>query len=515
MKARNVFNLIIVFCLSVAALMVLITSFFTTIYYDMHSDVDWPKYGKENILLLLILLAAVFVVYIFFYKNSFFEKKPKAFLILSLAFLVFYCLFLILVITPQPVNDSKTLDDIIHAFMDGDYSALTDKGGYLFVYPFQLGYVAFGQIMTRIFGAGNYFAWDIAQLISIFITVYLLYKITWELFGNKVICSIMAFMSMGMLFFYNYVTYVYGDILSMAPQTIALYCTLLYLKREKKRYMIGTAIAISLAVMIKTNCQITLIAISMLVLFSIMKKDAQKDVLRKRAIERILIVGLLIICVKGQGVLVSNYYKSVTGLSEIPKGFPMLSYVAMGLQESELEDGWYNGYHYTIYGAFNDYDYDDACNRAIENIKESVSSFVNRPLHGGKFFVRKFTTQWADSVCISTHNLDLVNRHVDRTGLRAQLCEYLVFGEGSQILIWVMNVFMTFCYLGVFVYLIYTLRNKKVSQEEMLFLILIFGGMVFHEFWEGTSRYTMRYYVYFIPYAAFGIKQLLGRICRE
>jgi hypothetical protein len=56
----------------------------------------------------------------------------------------------------------------------------------------------------------------------------------------------------------------------------------------------------------------------------------------------------------------------------------------------------------------------------------------------------------------------------------------------------------------------------------MLILILIFGGILFHEFWEGSSRYAMRYYIYWLPYAAFGMKKvlekadtMLGRIVRS
>ena len=75
-----------------------------------------------------------------------------------------------------------------------------------------------------------------------------------------------------------------------------------------------------------------------------------------------------------------------------------------------------------------------------------------------------------------------------------------------------MNVYMTVCYLGVVIYLVGVLRKKHVSDSEMLLLILIFGGMVFHEFWEGSSRYAMRYYVYWIPFAAYGIKRLLDFI---
>ena len=88
----------------------------------------------------------------------------------------------------------------------------------------------------------------------------------------------------------------------------------------------------------------------------------------------------------------------------------------------------------------------------------------------------------------------------------------LVYGRGSEVLKWIMNVFMTLCYLGVLIYLINVLRKKSVTDSEMLMLILIFGGIVFHEFWEGSSRYAMRYYIYYLPFAACGLKVLSERI---
>jgi len=221
-KIKEVFNLIIAFCLLMAAVLVLGTSAVTTIYYDYGCDNDWPHYGRENILLLLLLCVGVVFVFMVLKKRSVFKQKRGP-LIFALGFCVAYCLVLIFAIRPLPVNDSKTLDDIINSFMVGDYSSLTGKEGYLYIWPFQLGYVAFGQVMCTIFGIGNYIAWDLVQLISILITVYLLYQVTWELFGDREVCGIMAVLSAGMLFFYNYVTYIYGDILSMAPQTIALF----------------------------------------------------------------------------------------------------------------------------------------------------------------------------------------------------------------------------------------------------------------------------------------------------
>ena len=486
-----------------AAVLVLGTSIVTTIYYDYGCDNDWPHYGRENIILLLLLCVGVVFVFVVLKKKGVLNSS-KSLLIFGLVFCTAYCLMLIFSIRPLPVNDSKTLDDIINAFMSGDYNSLTSTGEYLYTWPFQLGYVAFGQIMCAVFGIGNYIAWDLVQLLSILITVYLLYQMTWEIFGDREVCSIMAVLSVGMLFFYNYVTYIYGDILSMAPQTIALFLEILYMKRKKIGYGIGAGVAIAIAIMLKTNCEIALIALVLMLVMKLFSSDVKKTSLVKTALIVIVMLGLTF----GIKNAVNSYYCSVTGLDSIPSGSPAVSHIAMGMQESNLEDGWYNGYNYHVF-AENGYDTDATKAAAIENIKETLTDFAHRPLHAGRFFLRKFLTQWADSVCISTHNLDLVNRHHDNP---TWLAGFMVSGFGSTIMQWVMNVYMTICYLGVVIYLINGLKNKSVSDSEMLILILIFGGIVFHEFWEGSSRYAMRYYVYWIPFAAFGMKKLLDYI---
>ena len=220
----------------------------------------------------------------------------------------------------------------------------------------------------------------------------------------------------------------------------------------------------------------------------------------------------MLVLVFGIGAAVNNHYKKVTGLSEIPKGSPSVSHIAMGLQERDNdggEDGWYNRYNYEVFHE-NDYDTERTKAAAIENIKERLEEFKRRPLHCGKFFVRKFLTQWADQECISTRNLELVIRQHgdDKTALGSSI----VYGIGSTVIHWVMNVFMTLCYLCVAIYLIRVLRKRQVSDAEMLMLLLMFGGMVFHEFWEGSSRYAMRYYIYQLPFAACGLKVLLGTV---
>ena len=510
------FNFIIAFCLFLAAAVVLLVSTCTTIYYNMHDENDWPHYGSENIPLLLIFVAAVFVILALLYKKRVFEKAGLL-TVISLIFILGYCLMLILSISPRAVNDSDLIDEVINQFAIRDYSSLTEPGGYLFTWPFQLGYVGFGQIMHRLFGPSNYFAWDMVQLLSIIVTVFLLNRITWELFEDKVICGIMSVIACGALFFYNYVTYIYGDILSMAPQTLALYMMILYLKREKLRYGIVSAVSIAVAVLIKTNCEIALIALLMTLVLSIITgivkaaPDKKAEIRGKKLFSGLIVGALLVVMTFAFKGAVNSYYADLTGLDAIPKGSPSWSHIAMGLQdEGGLEPGWYNGYNYHVFSA-NGYDSEATARASKENIRQTLTDFAHRPLHAGKFFFRKFTTQWADSVCISTHNLDLVSRHVDKQSL---LRDYLVFGsdKGCPLLIWIMNVFMPVCYIGVAVYLLGILKGHSVSHQEMLILILIFGGIVFHEFWEGSSRYAMRYYIYWLPYAACGIKMLLEKV---
>ena len=508
-KAINVFNRIIAFCLLVAAVIVLVVSSLTTIYYDMHMDVDWPQYGKENIPLLAVLVVAVLTVFLILLKFGAFKEYHRLWGI-CLGAVTVYCLVLIFSIKPLPVNDAMLMEEVARAFENGDYSSLTNAGGYFYTWPFQLGYFGYTRILSGIFGPANYLPWFLMQLLCIIATVYLIYKITWELFGDKEVCGIVALLSIGALFFYNYVTFLYGDIVSMAPQTLALYMMILFIRRQKVCYGIMSAVSIAVAIILKSNCEIALIAILMVLIGSAfttgdnVKRRTIYNNTGKKLIWNLVLAAVFILAVTAGKKAVDSYYCNLTGLEKIPEGSPALSHIAMGLQESDLEDGWYNGYNYRVFGE-NGFDTELTAKAAKADIMERLKEFGQNPKHCIKFFLRKFATQWADSVCISTHNLDLVSRHVEN---QPWLCDYLVFGQGSQILIWVMNIFMPVCYIGVAVYLFGILFKRHATADEMLILILIFGGIVFHEFWEGSSRYAMRYYIYYLPYGAYGIKKM-------
>ena len=49
-----------------------------------------------------------------------------------------------------------------------------------------------------------------------------------------------------------------------------------------------------------------------------------------------------------------------------------------------------------------------------------------------------------------------------------------------------------------------------VSEPEILLVLFLVGGMLFHQIWEASGRYTMRYYLTMLPLAAWGICRLIG-----
>ena len=54
MVLKKFFNSLVLILLTIASAVVFLVSFFTTIYYDAHVDVDFPHYKKETILHLVI-----------------------------------------------------------------------------------------------------------------------------------------------------------------------------------------------------------------------------------------------------------------------------------------------------------------------------------------------------------------------------------------------------------------------------------------------------------------------------
>ena len=509
-------------------------------------------------------------------------------------------LFLVLVIRGNATNDALQLDEIMQAFSRGDYSSL-QEGGYLFVYPFQVTYVLIGQVLQALCGPSNYLVYQLLNVVSILCNLYFLYQITWELFHDRRVCAVMQLLSMGCWFYYVFATFIYADLWSFAVQSAAFLLEIRYLNRRRLRDIIGAGICIAAATLLKTNCYVALIAMILILLMdavnaavsvaagtaAVENAGASGNTAGTAAAEnagasgntagtaasgnaggsgntagtgasgnagalilRAVLLGVMfVVLTKGAQSAVNFGTARAAGIEKMPEGVPSAAYFAMGMEETEGKYGWYNGRNV---GLFRDagYDREQTVLDARETMKASIGEFQNSKRYLIRFYAGKFLSQWGDPTCVSMREMEETRRH---TGELPKLVDSLIFGTGSRILQWGMNVTHSLIYLGLTVYLLSVteaaLRRKQklrmpaqngqqaqnsqqaqndqqtqngqqaqkqaqhlrtVSEPEILLVLFLVGGMLFHQIWEASGRYTMRYYLTMLPLAAWGICRLIG-----
>lgn len=447
-------------------------------------------------------------------------------------------LFLVLVIRGNATNDALQLDEIMQAFSRGDYSSL-QEGGYLFVYPFQVTYVLIGQVIQALCGPSNYLVYQLLNVVSILCNLYFLYQITWELFHDRRVCAVMQLLSMGCWFYYVFATFIYADLWSFAVQSAAFLLEIRYLNRRRLRDIIGAGICIAAATLLKTNCYVALIAMILILLMDAVKAavsaaagtgasgnvaasgtacsgKAAGNSAGALILRAVLIGAMFVVLTKGAQSAVNLGTARAAGIEKMPEGVPSAAYFAMGMEETEGKYGWYNGRNV---GLFRDagYDREQTILDAKETMKASIGEFQNSKRYLIRFYAGKFLSQWGDPTCVSMREMEETRRH---TGELPKLVDSLIFGTGSRILQWGMNVTHSLIYLGLTIYLLSVigaaLRKKQylhlrtVSEPEILLVLFLVGGMLFHQIWEASGRYTMRYYLTMLPLAAWGICRLIG-----
>ena len=483
------------------SMLVLVVSSVTTIYYDTDQEADLPRFGSQNYIL-LIVGAVLFILIL----RVLVENHRKILLKLVLLAEAVICLVIIFNARAVAVTDGLLLDKAINAFNAGDYSSL-DKGGYLFVYPFQIGYVAIGQLIARVFGPSNYLVYQILNLISILVSVWFLHKTTWELFEDERVCDVFDVLSLLMFFLFTYVTYVYNDVWSITPGILALYFEICYLKRHVVKDEILAALFLGVGCILKTNLYIALIAMALLLAvdFAEYKLSKGKAPFKRFKVNLLLAVLLVILAIFPLKII-GNIYAGIAGLSEYPKGVPSSTYFAMAMQEGEGEWGWYNGFNRNTYDEAG-YDRELTEEIAKKAISERLAEFKERPRHAVKFYGRKFLSQWADPTHISLRNFELSMRHSDS---KSQFAHSMIYGAWSVIFQGIMDVAHFLVYLGVCLYCIITIKKKSLDLSQALLIVFVFGGMLFHELWEGSSRYIIRYYLTLLPFGAYGLTRIIN-----
>ena len=395
-----------------------------------------------------------------------------------------------------PIDDQIQVCSAASLFNQGSYINMT-KGGYINIYPHQLGLVLFYQFVFRIFGDLNYQAIQYINCLFIAGAVYLMLLCLQELCPQNwgmILSGIFVLMTLPL---YLLSSWVYGDIPAFFFIMLSAYGFLKFVKHEKKKWLTLMFVGGVIAVVIRKNSIIMIIA--MVITLFICSLNKKK---KTYAITAILLMTLPLLGITG----IQKYYENISGY-EVDGGIPGVMFVAMGMMDAGSKPGWFSNYHVSTYYSV-DCDREEASEQAVEEIKSRMNMFLEEPLSAISFYKRKICTQWNDPY-YNTERIVKVDNMDDIEGFSA----FLFYHENEVRKF--LSIIQMLTYMGGMLYCICVASRRQLYEN--ISLVILVGGFLFSILWEANSRYVFFYVLFLIPLSVigwefFGNKILSGMI---
>lgn len=345
----------------------------------------------------------------------------------------------------------------------------------------------------------------IINCIASVINIFILYTISKILFKNENIQKILVILLGGFALYWMFFNpHFYGNIIGLTFALGAVLFTLFYLEKNNWLNLILSGFLISIAILLKSNYNIFLCGIILILFLDIIKKWKLKNLL----IIPIFLIGYLGIILGYNTIL--NYIDL-----DLPEGVPMISFVYMGMAEpTNLSAGWYNSSTIDIYREAN-YNNELAVEKTIDGITTRLQEFLQNPIDGLKYFGEKIGSTWLNPTFQTifyslpgtryrwypeyAHYLGYHETILSMVGGDLKQVEEFIF-EIYQIIIF------TFAGFGLF-------KLSKTINLNQAFLPIIFaGGFIFHIIWETKAIYVIQYYFLLLPFTAYGINYFIDNI---
>jgi hypothetical protein len=455
---------------------------------------------KDNIYIHAIFTAAILAITLLIGNSSFFkdllkEKNKKDLstakaIMLTIIFVVSTLFVYFSSLTP--VSDQAFVQQAAYGLRHFDYS-LFMEGGYIHTYPNQIGLVLFSYVFFSIFGFGNFLAFQIMNALFLVLFYKRLCDITGLLYEDSAAPQLMVLL-LGIVFYpmHIYCTFVYGTIPGLALSVSAIYHALRFEKNKSIKNCILSALSILAAMLLKSNYLIFFIAIFIYIVIATIR--CKKAILL--TLPALFIVAFLI-----QAKAPSMIVQKMTGI-DVGKGASSYSWIAMGLQDSELAEGWYNGFNKDSYQQ-SGYNPDINKQIALNAIKDRMNYFKDNPYDCLKFFSRKLSSEWNDPSYEALWIIRPTKNDQNKNNLIRSLLTY----DNYFLQIGFLNSLQFFILLGCLLFLVF--KSKKTGFGFEVLATTIIGGFLFHIMWEAKSQYTLPYFVLTMPMAAVGYHKLL------
>lgn len=480
----------------------------TSVFDEAAYSSEKVLYEMDNIAL-NIFCTAIFTVFVFKMKKhyDFFARVDLRFMEVGLVvYTIMLGLIWIFSVTSVPAADSQSVFETATGATVGDYSSITGNGNfynsayynghsYYNFYPFQLGFVFISEIIYRIFGTASSMPVQVINVLCLAAAYLGIAKITKYIFKRRSIEFITILLLAGCFQPMLFCTFVYGNIIGMCCAIWASYFLIRYFQTTKYLLLIPCAVLLIVATIAKYNNMIYLVAfVIMLIVHTVKEKKWQS------------IAFALAICIATVGInnLIIVSYESRAN-TKLADGVSQVMYLDMGLNDSYMAPGWYNGIAIDTYKSCN-LNNEVANQRAWSNIKNRLDVFGSNPGYTFDFFGKKIVSQWNEpsfeSIWISE-----VKSHSHEVN---SIGNGMYNGSLGQFFELYFNIYMQIVYL-LLVIGIYCLFFKRMTNiETTLLLLVILGGFGYHLLFEGKSQYILTYIPIMMPTAAFGLNSVLN-----
>ncbi len=467
-----------------------ISSFFFSAYRDPLTNIaSYNYFPIISFVLVTILIAILYFLKKKAYLKQFDSKKNLAiFLVLAFILALYWNIS-----NPSGLYDLDDAYNVMRsarAFVEHDYGPISYRT-YMNTYPNNFGLFTYDALLVKLFGQHAESVFRLISTIFMLIGYIYLYKIVESFTDDEEIKNILVFLFYlsPQLIFYTY--FVYGNVLSYSLGNMSLYYFIKYYQDDKKLNLFLAIIFITISIFIKNNSAIIMVAEAIFLFVRMIKK-------RKPILLLIIILMFGSFFYATEGII--SVYEKISGTS-YDNRLPKICWIAYGLNYDEQNPGGYFN-EFEVYYAENDYVAEFTALRAEQFIDGVLEAFKDRPYLIPSFYGQKMLISWANP------EFEIFNQYakVGLTGFNYDL----VFGKAHNVFKQYLDGGQNLITLGLFIYLIKSLYKER-DFIKLLLPTVIFGGFLFHSFWETKAIYLYQYYFLLLPYASIGLSTLLNR----
>ena len=392
----------------------------------------------------------------------------------------------------KPTYDSAYVAESALAFAQGDFSDMS--GSYLREYPFQLGYIQFCELILRavIRFCGvpeTFLSLQIANVALLALADLGLLRLSSLLISDPraqhLAFLLLMFCSQPVLS----CSFTYGLVPGVCFAVWAIVFQTLWFQRGKAYYGAASALCVGLAVLLKSNNLIVLIAMVIVAGLRLFK--------RKQPVKDIAVILALCLCAFAAPRAVRALYERRSGVTLEP-GMPYISWIAMGLSESRRAPGWYSNVTSNLKFEELDSDPEVMADYSKTVIRERIEFFRENPQYTRDFFYRKFVSQFNETTYQSLWNNEVRGQYEEKGAAAAWVC-----GDGEAYVRRYMDTFAQLVFVGMLAALFLMARRRDYTA--LILPLSVLGGMLFHLLSEGKSQYILPYFMLMIPAGAWGL----------